>query len=151
MRIFGIVLLSIGAISLIVSAILYVLYRIFEYKPAMLGSVSATLRSTEYKRDMPVYEKSGPRAPRRIVMVIQNWSKGRYEYTVNDKKYKLHYVDFVSPRQMPRIVRVVYLKKFPKIAFVKTDTNSHYFEIYALAALMFAVISAVWGLSVIFH
>ena len=151
MFIFGILLLCISAVFLTASAVLYVLYKIFENKPAMLGSVSATLQSAKHKKDIPIYERRMWGAPRRLMMVIKNWTKGRYEYTVNDKKYKLHFFDFVSGRQMPRIVQVIYLNKFPKIAYVKNDTNSHYFEIYSLAALMFATIAAVWGLSVLFR
>ena len=47
---------------------------------------------------------------------------------------------------------VCYLLSVSRYCFVAyPDTNSHYFEIYALAAWMFAIVSAVGGFSVIFH
>lgn len=125
------------------------LYRIFEYKPDKLGKVTAVLRKTKHKKGVPVYKRTYTQVPLRVIMIIKNWSKGLYEYTVNDKKYKIHYVDHVTPHQMPLAVQVTYFKKIPKIAYVKTNTNFHHFEIYSFAALMFAVVSAAWALMVL--
>ena len=151
MLIFATVLFALSALSLVVAAAFFVLCRIFERKHAMLESVSASLQSIKHKRDVPVYERNGSRTPRRIVMIIKHWSRGKYEYTVNNKKYRIHYVDFVTPRNLPMRVLVVYWKRFPKIAYVKTETSFHHFEIYAFAALLFSMVSALWGFSVIFH
>ena len=83
-------------------------------------------------------------------MIIKNWSKSLYEYKVNDKTYKIHYIEYVTARQMPFVVQVIYLKKTPHIAYVKTDTNFHNFEIYSFATLMIAILFALYGISLIF-
>ena len=151
MFIFGIILLSISAIALIAATLFFVLYRIFEFHPQMLGKCTASLKSVKHKKDVPVYERNSSRAPRHIIMIIKNWSKGVYSYSVNDKNYKAHYVNLDKPAKMPATVQVVYLKGLPRISYVKTDTNFHHFEIYSFAALMFSILSAMWGFSVIFH
>ena len=151
MFIFGMILLSISAVSLIIATVFFILYRIFEYKPAMLGKVSASLKSTKYKKDKLVWGRNTYKGPIRIVMIIKHWTQGTYEYTVNNKQYKIRYVDLVVPRRMPMIVQVIYLNKFPKIAYVKTDTNFHHFEIYSFVALMFSVLLAVQGLLSFFY
>lgn len=150
MLILGAILLSLCGAALVVSAAFFCLYRTFEHRPEKLGTTTATLRQTRHKKNVPVYERNGFRAPPRVVMILKNWSKSVYEYTVNNKTRKIHYVDFVKARQMPRTVQVEYLRKFPKIAYVKTDTNSHNFEIYSFVSLLFAVMFALGGLSAIF-
>lgn len=150
MFILGAILLSLCAAAILAATVFFCLYRTFEHRPDKLGTVTATLGQTKHKTDLPVYGKNGFRAPPRVVMILKNWSKSVYEYTVNDKTRKIHYVDFVSARQMPYKVQVEFLRKFPKIAYVKTDTNSHYFDIYAFVSLLFAVMFALGGVSVIF-
>lgn len=150
MFILGAILLSLCAVSLLAAAGFFCLYRIFEYHPDKLGTVTATLKKTEHQNDLPVYERTVFRAPPRVVMIIKNWSKSVYEYAVNNKSYKIHYIDLVEARQMPYRVQVEYLLKFPKIAYVKTDTHFHHFDIYSFVSLMFAVMFALGGLSAIF-
>ena len=141
---------AIGGVSLIASLLLFILHLIFEHKPENLGKSRGFIKSTKQKNNVPVYERSSPKAPRRLTMIIKNLSKSVYEYEVNGKKYRVKYTEPVKASQMPLAATIVYLKHFPRISYVKTDTNSHNFGIYAFAALVIAIISVLGGISAIF-
>ena len=144
------VCVAIGGVSLIASLLLFILHLIFEHKPEKLGKSRGFIKSTKQKNNVPVYERSSPKAPRRLTMIIKNLSKSIYEYEVNGKKYRVKYTEPVKASQMPLASTVVYLKHVPRISYVKTDTNSHNFGIYAFAALMLAAVFVLGGVSAIF-
>ena len=143
------VCVAIGGVSLIASLLLFILHLIFEHKPENLGKSRGFIKSTKQKNNVPVYERSSPKAPRRLTMIIKNLSKSVYEYEVNGKKYRVKYTEPVKASQMPLAATVVYLKHFPRISYVKTDTNSHNFGIYAFAALMLAAVFVLGGVTAI--
>ena len=149
MLVFITVCFAIGGVSLIASLLLFILHLIFEHKPENLGKSRGFIKSTKQKNNVPVYERSSPKAPRRLTMIIKNLSKSVYEYEVNGKKYRVKYTEPVKASQMPLAATVVYLKHFPRISYVKTDTNSHNFGIYAFAALVIAIISVLGGVTAI--
>ena len=149
MFIFAIGCFAIGGVSLIASLLLFILHLIFEHKPENLGKSRGFIKSTKQKNNVPVYERSSPKAPRRLTMIIKNLSKSVYEYEVNGKKYRVKYTEPVKASQMPLTVWVVYLKPFPRISYVETDTNSHNFGIYAFTALMLAVVFILGGVTAI--
>ena len=150
MLVFITVCFAIGGVSLIASLLLFILHLIFEHKPEKLGKSRGFLKSTKQKNNVPVYERSSPKAPRHLAMIIKNMSRSVYEYEVNGRKYRVKYTEPVKASQMPITATVVYLKRFPRISYVKTDTNSHNFGIYAFAALVIAIISVLGGMSAIF-
>ena len=82
----------------------------------------AFLMDVNHKKDVPVYGMHR-RGPIRVVMVLKHYSKGLYEYSVGQKRYTIRYAEQATARQMPRTISVTYLKKFPKIAYVKNETD----------------------------
>ena len=150
MLVFITVCFAIGGVSLIASLLLFILHLIFEHKPENLGKSRGFIKSTKQKNNVPVYERSSPKAPRRLTMIIKNLSKSVYEYEVNGRKYRVKYTELTSASQMPLSVQVIYLKCFPRISYVETNTNSHNFGIYALVALMLAVVAVLGGGTAIF-
>ena len=150
MFIFAIGCFAIGSASLITAAVLFILHLVFEHKPENLGKSRGFIKSTKQKNNVPVYERSSPKSPRRLTMIIKNLSKSVYEYEVNGRKYRVRYTEPVKASQMPLAATVVYLKHFPRISYVETDTNSHNFGIYAFAALIFAIVAVLGGISAIF-
>ena len=150
MLVFITVCFAIGGVSLIASLLLFILHLIFEHKPENLGKSRGFIKSTKQKNNVPVYERSSPKAPRHLSMIIKNMSKSVYEYEVNGRRYRVRYTEPVKASQMPLTVWVVYLKLFPRISYVEADTNSHNFGIYAFAALMLAVVFVLGGISAIF-
>ena len=149
MLVFITVCFAIGGVSLIASLLLFILHLIFEHKPEKLGKSRGFLKSTKQKNNVPVYERSSPKAPRHLAMIIKNRSRSVYEYEVNGRKYRVKYTEPVKASQMPITATVVYLKRFPRISYVETDTNSHNFGIYAFAALMLAAVFVLGGVTAI--
>ncbi len=143
---FSIVMLAVSGILLIAAALLFWVYRIFEYNPEKTAKVLGVLVEAKYKKDVPVYERNGFRAPGRRVMTVKNMTKGVYGYTVDGKRYRIRFTELVKRKNMPESVWVVYLKAMPRIAYVKSDVTSPHFEIYAIVALGMAVMTALAGL-----
>lgn len=150
MLILATVCFAVGGLSLLVALLFLILYLIFEHKPEKLGKSRGFIKNTKQKNNVPVYERSSPKAPCRLSMIVKNLSRSVYEYEVNGRKYRARYTEPVKASQMPLTAWVVYLKLIPRISYVKTDTNSHNFGIYAFAALMMAIVSALGGISAIF-
>lgn len=145
MIIFGICLISVGIVFLMLAGIFFLLYRTFEHQNNKTAKTGAFLKDVKHKKDVPLVGRRW-----RIVSVIKDQSKGIYKYTVNNKSYKIRYVEFVTLRQMPQIVQVIYLKKFPRIAYVKTDTSLPPFMVHTLVSAVFAVQFIVFGCLLIF-
>ena len=149
MNIFGICLISAGAITLLLAGWCFGLYIIFEHHKELTGQTGAFLKSSKHRKNVPLYDQRYPASPIRIVKIIRNWSRGLYYYCVNGKTYRIRYIRFVTKKQLPRIVHVVYCKCFPKFAYVKSDTSSHAFEIYALAFIACSVLLMSFGIPMI--
>ncbi len=124
-------------------------YYLLEHRKDLTGRVTASLDSIRTKKDVPIYEHRSPRSPGRIVMVIQNWSKSVYKYTVNDQTYKIRYAEAV--KQMPYVISVVYLKRLPKIACVKSEGAFDPYGINALIGGSLAVLFFLAGMSIVFQ
>ncbi len=150
MLILATVCFAVSGFSLIISLLFLILHLIFEHKSESLGKSRGFIKNTKQKNNVPVYERRSPKAPRHLTMIIKNLSKSIYEYEVNERKYRVKYTEAVKASQMPLTVWVVYLKLFPRISYVETDTNSHNFGIYAFAALMVAAVFVLGGVSAIF-
>lgn len=150
MQIFAIVFIALGILSFLVAGVFFLIYRMFEYNTNSIAKVTASLIDVKHKKDVPVYGQRFFRGPIRIVMKIKNYSKGLYEYQVNQKRYTLKYVEYVTSKQMPKFVLIVYIKRFPKIAYVKTDVNTQRFDIYSMVSTFFGVIFLLGGFSILF-
>lgn len=144
MKVLGICCISIGILLIFISLFLFVIYKIFE-KGKGTEKAIATLKTKKNKKNVPVYGKNTPGGPIRIVMIIKNWTKGIYEYTVNNKKYIIHYTDYISPDNISHIVTVIYLKRFPKIAYVKTDADTHNFDVLSIATSLVSIFFIILG------
>ena len=140
---------SVG-ILLLLAGVFFWLYRIFAHKPERLDTVPASLVSTKYKKNLPIYEKWKLFGPRRVETVIRHYCKGIYEYRVEDKKFRVRHVEFVPPDKMPETVKVTYLKSCPRIACVITLGHDPFFDTYAMVALILAVFALVSGCRILF-
>lgn len=149
MLILAIACFAVGGLSLVTSLLFLILHLIFEHKPEWLGKSRGFIKNTKQKNNVPVYKKSSPKAPRHTAMIIKSLSKSVYEYDVSGRKYRVRYTEPVKASQMPLTVWVVYMKLFPRISYVETDTNSHNFGIYAFAALMIAIVFILGGVTAI--
>ncbi|MBQ8769499.1 MAG: hypothetical protein IJZ15_07670 [Oscillospiraceae bacterium] len=149
-KLLGIVFISLGILHVLAAGLFFLIYRTFEHNKNSVAKVTASLIDVKHKKDVPVYGQRFFRGPIRVVMKIKNYSKGKYEYQVNQKHYTIRYIEFVTSKQMPRFVSVVYIERFPKIAYVKTDINNQKFDIYSIVLVLFGVLFMLGGCSVLF-
>lgn len=116
----------IGGVLLLMAGAFYWLYRFFENEKknkAKIKKTGAYLASVKHKKDVPVYGTTPGRglSSLRIEMIIKHRSRGRYEYVVDGKKYRIRHEMFVTKRQMPYMVPIVYMIRFPRIAVIRDE------------------------------
>ena len=116
----------IGGVLLLMAGAFYWLYRFFENKKKNKDKIKKTgayLASVKHKKDVPVYGTTPGRglASLRIEMIIKHRSRGRYEYIVDGKKYRIRHEMFVRKREMPYMVPIVYMIRFPRIAVIRDE------------------------------
>ena len=116
----------IGGILLLMAGAFYWLYRFFENEKKNKDKIKKTgayLASVKHKKDVPVYGTTPGRglSSLRLEMIIKHRSRGRYEYVVDGKKYRIRHEMFVTKRQMPYMVPIVYMIRFPRIAVIRDE------------------------------
>ena len=146
MILFVALLAILGISAFIIAGLFFIIYKIFENNnQKYIGKASATLGETKYKKDVTIY---GSDLYRRCFPIkLKHYSKSKYNYVVNGKHYKLKYWEASTAKQMPRTLLVVYLKRFPKIAYVKNDISTNNYDIYAITTLMFGVLFIIFGIT----
>jgi hypothetical protein len=145
MKIFAIVLFSLASVPLIIALFYLTLHVIFEHKPNLIASASGTKTSTKHRKNVLVWGRSGSQGPMHVVAKIKDWSKSVYEYRVNGKTYKVSYVQFVPAGCMAFMEKIIYIKAFPCIAYVESETNSPDFLINAFSAFIISVLLVILG------
>lgn len=116
----------IGGVLLLMAGAFYWLYRFFENEKKNKDKIKKTgayLASVKHKKDVPVYGTTPGRglSSLRIEMIIKHRSRGRYEYVVDGKKYRIRHEMFVRKREMPYMVPIVYMIRFPRIAVIRDE------------------------------
>ena len=129
------ILAVIGAVCLVYSVICWVLHWIFSRRKDLVGGVSGFLKQKKYKKDQVLFSPGWRGSP--MFLHIKHQTTGTYEYVVNNKTYRKRHVAYVPKGEMPKLLSIRYLKKFPWIACEK-DSN-YYFELHALFSLFLAV------------
>ena len=149
MHIIGIVLLTVSLGLFLAAGTFCGLYRLFEKRKGLTVRATASLLAATHKKNVPVYGKRTPNGPIRVAMVLNDVSKGVYEYTVGGRNYRIRHTRYVTAKQMPRTVSVLCWKRWPRVAWVMTDTGPLY-DTYALVAGLIGAVSLLGGLSVLF-
>jgi hypothetical protein len=142
-----IALFVIGGVLLLMAGAFYWLYRFFENEKKNKDKIKKTgayLASVKHKRDVPVYGTTPGRglASLRIDMIIKHRSRGRYEYIVDGKKYRIRHEEFVRKREMPYMIPIIYMIRFPRIATVCGSSNLWVKAIFCLGFGLFALSNA---------
>ena len=114
------ILVFASGVLLLTAAFLFVVRLLFATRGATAVAI-ASLTTVRHKKNVPVYGSNYGRHIR-TVRVMKKLSKGIYYYTVDTKCYRIRYAKEATARQMPAKVSVVYLKRCPGIAYVKSDT-----------------------------
>ena len=131
-----VVFFAIGALLLVLAAWLATAAVTFAFCPKKTAKIGAVLEDVEHKKNVTV--RTGRRRP--TSRFYKHASRGRYVYTVAGKRYRIrgetHWGS--TPRQIPKFVPVVYVKRWPRMAYIESD-------IFCLHGV-YAAISGVFGI-----
>ena len=119
-----IALFVVGGVLLLMAGAFYWLYRFFENEKKNKDKIKKTgayLASVKHKKDVPLYGKNHLGGGPAHVYIIKHLSRGRYEYIVDGKKYRIRHEMFVRKREMPYMVPIVYMIRFPRIAVIRDE------------------------------
>lgn len=106
----------------------------FSRRPKNTAKTAGILRETDCKQNVTV----GIR--RR--MFFKHYTKARYVYTVNGVEYSIRGEHYGTKRQTPRFVPVVYIKRFPRFAYIDEIIGGFGDILYGLWGLVFLAIGA---------
>ena len=106
----------------------------FSRRPKSTAKTAGILRETDYKQNVTV----GIR--RRIF--FKHYTKARYIYTVNGVEYSLRGEHPGTKRQTPKFVPVVYIKRFPRFAYIDEIIGGFGDILYGLWGMVFLAIGA---------
>ena len=104
----------------------------FSRRPKSIAKTAGILRETDYKQNVTV----GIR--RR--MFFKHYTKARYVYTVDGVEYSLRTEHFGTKRQTARFVPVVYIKRFPRFAYIDEIIGGFGYILYGLWGLVFLAV-----------
>jgi len=121
MYVIGIILIILGIISFVFSILSVVFYIILESRTALTAKTGGTKREVKYKKDVPVYSCRGRTLVFYVAMIIKHQSTGKYEYKVDGRRYSIKHTEFARKKEMPWMVAVIYIKRFPFIACTEND------------------------------
>lgn len=110
----------------------------FSYRKQNTAKTAGSLRETDHRKNVTVHAK-------RRSYFIKNLTKALYIYSVNGVEYGIREEFFRTKRQTPRVVPVVYHKKFPRFAYLD-EIGSFSDFIYGLKGILLLV----WGLCLAF-
>jgi len=146
--IFSILFLILAAIGLCLSVLLFLVARAFSAangkETTWVGRVPAQLKSTTHKKNVTLYGRDSATGPIKS-MFIKNLTHTVYVYTVNGRQYRrrrTHYL--TTPRQVPYLTSVFYIKKFPFISYLKDSLV--FFDVQSLIVLLFSVMLLIGGI-----
>ena len=108
---------------------------IFSRRPKSTAKTGAILREATHKKNVTVRSRRGS-------MLIKDLTKALYIYTVNGVEYGIRGEFHATKRQTPRFVPVVYVKRFPRFAYMD--------DIGSLSDIRYGLwggILVAWGLS----
>lgn len=113
--------IGLGAVLFLISAVFFAIGAVFTRFPGKTDRAPGRLVKYKYKKDVPVYEKKYRGAPGRRAGTIHHLTMARYVYTVNGRVYRAKCSFMFRPKHVPDNPWIVYLKRFPRISYVKTD------------------------------
>ena len=152
MKTAGICFLILGGVLLLISGAYFCVYLIFEKFPHKTDRTRGKLCSHKYKKDVAVWGGLGKNnGPPRVVFTIKHLTKSKYLYHVNGKLYICVFDFWQKPHKVPNTSWVIYLKAFPRIAYLNNSENCiGAFNFFVKAIAFFAIAIGILGLGILF-
>ena len=105
----------------------------FSRRPKSIAKTAGILRETDYKQNVT------RRYTRGRSILIKHLTKARYVYTVDGVEYSLRTEHFGTKRQTARFVSVVYIKRFPRFAYIDEIAGEPMYGIWGMIPLFLGV------------
>ena len=84
----------------------------FSRRPKNTAKTAGILREANHKQNVTLHGTRGRS------MFVKHLTKARYVYTVDGVEYSIRGEHFGTKRQTPKFVPVVYIKRFPRFAYI---------------------------------
>ena len=105
----------------------------FSRRPKSIAKTAGILRETDYKQNVT------RRYTRGRSIFIKHLTKARYVYTVDGVEYSLRTEHFGTKRQTARFVPVVYIKRFPRFAYIDEIAGEPMYGIWGMIPLFLGI------------
>ena len=97
------------------------------------AKTAGILRETDYRQNVTIHGTRGRS------IFVKHLTKARYVYTVDGAEYSIRGEHYGTKRQTPKFVPVVYIKRFPRFAYVDEIIGGFGVTLYGL-----------WGMILLF-
>ena len=97
------------------------------------AKTAGILREANYKQNVTRHYTRGRS------IFIKHLTKARYVYTVDGVEYSLRTEHFGTKRQTPKFVPVVYIKRFPRFAYIDEITGAPMYGLWGMILLLFGL------------
>lgn len=149
--IIGYIMLVIGILFIIPTLSCLAAWICFKFFPNTTARTGGWLKKTKHKKNVTLYEIRYHRVWHKTGF-LKDLTKAKYEYTVKNKRYYINDDSIGTPRQTQKLVSVVYIKKFPRFAYIASGFLEHsVFFIYFLVFLFNTFIWILYGIQIILH
>ena len=105
----------------------------FSRRPKSTAKTAGILRETSYKQNVTI------RGTRGRSMFVKHLTKARYVYTIDGVEYSIRGEHFGTKRQTPKFVPVVYIKRFPRFAYVDEIAGEPMYGLWGMIPLAFGL------------
>ena len=105
----------------------------FSRRPKSIAKTAGILRETDYKQNVT------RRYTRGRSIFIKHLTKARYVYTVDGVEYSIRGEHFGTKRQTPKFVPVVYIKRFPRFAYIDEIAGEPMYGIWGMIPLFLGI------------
>jgi hypothetical protein len=115
----------------------------FSRRPQNTAKTAGILRETDYRKNVTLH------GPRGKSIFLRHLTKARYIYTVNGVEYGIRGEHYGTKRQTPKFVPVVYIKRFPRFAYIDEIIGGFGDILYGLWGMVFLAIGTALTVGII--
>ena len=105
----------------------------FSRRPKSIAKTAGILRETNYKQNVTRHYTRGRS------IFIKHLTKARYVYNVDGVEYSLRTEHLSTKRQTPKFLPVIYIKRFPRFAYIDEITGAPMYGIWGMIPLAFGL------------
>ena len=108
----------------------------FSRRPKSTAKTAGILREATYKQNVTRHGTRGRS------IFLRHLTKARYVYTVDGVEYSLRTEHLGTKRQTPKFVPVIYIKRFPRFAYIDEITGAPMYGLCQAALCLYCLLPA---------